>query len=98
MSEPSSAILEKDVLLYKHPIQPRRFALALFFALILFPLIAAALVLGTVVLLVPFFAFLLWVSGRVLYANFMGNAILASELNYPRIYRMGEELKAAIGY
>ena len=82
----------------RHPIQPRRFALALFFALILFPLIAIGLAAGTVILIVPFFAFLFWLSGRVFYANFLGNSILASELNYPRIHRIGEELRTVIGY
>lgn len=57
----STQVLTKEAFLaLKHPLQRRRFALALFFALILFPLIGVALVLGTVVLLVPFFAFLLW--------------------------------------
>jgi hypothetical protein len=82
----------------KHPLQPRRFALALLFALILFPLIAAFLVAGTAVLLVPLVAFLFWLSGRILYANFLGNFILVTDLNYPRIHRIGEDLKSAIGY
>ncbi len=82
----------------RHPIQPRRFALALFFALILFPLIAIGLAAGTLVLIVPFVAFLIWLSGRVLYSNFLGNSILVSELNYPRIHRLGEELRTVIGY
>jgi hypothetical protein len=98
VSEPLQAIADDSFLSLKHPLQLRRFALALFFALILFPLIAAGLVAGTVVLIVPLFAFLLWLSGRVMFAYFMGNSILVSELNYPRIHRIGEDLKAAIGY
>jgi hypothetical protein len=98
MPEPLQAIPDEVFLSLKHPLQPRRFALALFFALLLFPLIAAGLVAGTVVLIVPFFGFLLWLSGRVFYSHFLGNSILASEMNYPRIYRIGEDLKAAIGY
>jgi hypothetical protein len=82
----------------KHPLQKRRFVLALCFSLMLFPLIAAALLLGTVFLLVPLFAFLIWFSARVLYAYFLGNSILVSELNYPRIFHIGEEMKSAIGY
>ena len=80
----------------KHPLQRRRFAL--FFALILFPLIGAALVAGTVVLIVPLFAFLLWMGSRVLYARFLGNCILVSDLNYPRIHGIGEDLKTLIGF
>ena len=83
---------------FKHPLNHRRFALALFFSLILLPLIAAGLVAGTVVLVVPAFAFLIWVSGRVMYATFLGHSILVSELNYSRIYHIGEDLKARIGY
>ena len=82
----------------RHPIQPKRFALALFFALILFPLIAIALAVGTIALIVPFLAFLVWLSGRILYSNFVGNRILVSGLNYPRIHRIGEELRFVIGY
>jgi hypothetical protein len=83
---------------FKHPLYPRRFALALFFALILFPLIGAALVAGTLVLVVPLLAFLIWVSGRVMYATFLGHSILVSQLNYARIHQIGEDLKAQMGY
>lgn len=82
----------------EHPLQRRRFVLALIFALLLFPLIAVGLIFGTIVLIVPLFGFLLWVSGRVLYARFLGNSILVSNLNYPRIHLIGEELKTMIGY
>jgi len=95
----SSQVLTKEAFRsFKHPLYPRRFALALFFALLLFPLIAAGLVAGTVVLVVPLFAFLIWMSGRVIYAEFLGRAILVSELNYARIHHIGEDLKARIGY
>jgi len=98
MPEPLQVMGDETFLSLKHPLQTRRFALALFFALILFPLIAAGLIAGTVVLLVPLFGFLLWLSGRVLFAYYLGNSILVSELNYPRIYGIGEELKTSIGY
>ncbi len=97
MPESPQSITKEAFLALKHPLQRRRFALALFFALILFPLIGAGLVAGTVVLVVPLFAFLLWIGGRVLFASFMGNCIV-SELNYPRIHHIGEELKAIVGY
>jgi hypothetical protein len=82
----------------KHPLQRRRFVLALIFALLLFPLIAAGLLFGTIVLVVPLFALLIWLSARVLYAHFLGNSILVSELNYPRVHAIAQELKAVIGY
>lgn len=98
MPEAPQSISKEEFLALKHPLQRRRFALALFFALILFPLIAVGLVAGTVVLVVPLFAFLFWLGGRVLFASFVGNSILVSELNYPRIRDIGEDLKTIIGY
>jgi hypothetical protein len=95
----SSQVLTKEAFRsFKHPLYNRRFALALFFALILFPVIAAGLVAGTVVLVVPLFAFLIWMSGRVIYAEFLGRAILVSDLNYARIHHIGEDLRVRIGY
>jgi nitrate reductase NapE component len=98
MPDSTQPLTKEEFYALKHPLQRRRFALALFFALILFPLIGVALVAGTLVLLVPFFAFLLWVGGRIMFARFMGNSILVSELNYPRIYNIGEDLKRVIDY
>jgi hypothetical protein len=98
MADPSQVLSKESFRSFKHPLYPRRFALALFFALLLFPLIGAGLVAGTIVLVVPLFAFLIWMSGRVLYATFMGHSILVSELNYARIHHIGEDLKTRIGY
>ena len=47
MPEPLQVMGDETFLSLKHPLQTRRFALALFFALILFPLIAAGLIAGT---------------------------------------------------
>jgi hypothetical protein len=82
----------------QHPLQRRRFALALIFAMLLFPLIAIGLIFGTIVLIVPLFGVLLWIGARMLFARFLGNSILVSELNYPRIFVIGEQLKTMIGY
>lgn len=98
MAEPLQALDNDTFFSLKHPLQPRRFALALFFSLILFPLIALGLIAGTVVVIVPFIAFLLWLGGRIMFARFMGNSILVSDLNYPRVHNLGEDLRARIGY
>ncbi len=98
MADSSQTLTKEAFRSFKHPLYPRRFALALFFALLLFPIIGAGLVAGTVVLVVPIFAFAIWMSGRVIYAEFLGRAILVSELNYARIHHIGEDLKARIGY
>lgn len=83
---------------YAHPLYRRRFHLALVFAIILFPLIAVGLVVGTVVLVVPLLAFVLWIGSRVLFANLLGNSILVSEVNYPRVHTLTEELKTKMAY
>ena len=62
MPEAKPTITREKFRALKHPIQRRRFALALFFSLLLFPLIGVALAFGTVVLVVPLFALLLWVA------------------------------------
>jgi nitrate reductase NapE component len=98
MPEPLETLSNDAFFSLKHPLQPRRFVLALFFALILFPLIAIALVAGTIFIVVPMIGLLLWMSGRILFAFYLGNSILVSELNYPRIHRIGEDLKARIEY
>lgn len=83
---------------YAHPLQNRRFYLALVFSIFLFPVIAAGLVAGTVFLIVPAVAFLLWVGMRILFAHLIGNSILVSEVNYPRIHQIAQEMKGKIGY
>lgn len=81
-----------------HPLQKRRFYLALFFSIILFPLVAIGLVAGTVFLIVPLIALFLWISARVLFAYLIGNSIQVSELNYPRIHQIAEDLKIRMDY
>jgi hypothetical protein len=96
----SSHEVMSDRLFYSvaHPSQTSRFYLALVFSVLLFPLIAAGLIAGTIFLIVPAIAFLLWVGARVLFARLLGNAILVSEVNYPRVYQIAEELKVRMGY
>ena len=94
MADPSQVLSKEAFRSFKHLLYPRRFALALFFALLLFPLIGAGLVAGTIVLVVPLFAFLIWMSGRVLYATFMGHSILVSEAQlcpHPPYWRRPED-------
>jgi hypothetical protein len=82
----------------QHPLQRRRFVLALIFSLLLFPLIAVGLIFGTIVLIVPLLGVFLWIGGRVGFARYLGNSILASNLNYPRVYLIGEQLKTRMSY
>jgi hypothetical protein len=83
---------------YMHPLQNRRYYLALVCSIILFPLIAIGLIAGTIFLVVPIVAFLLWLGMRVFFANMLGNSILVSAENYPRILAITEEIKTKLGY
>ncbi|HLH11988.1 MAG TPA: hypothetical protein VKV77_08935 [Methylovirgula sp.] len=83
---------------FAHPLHNRRFYLALVFSIILFPVIAIGLIAGTIFLVVPAFALVLWIGAQIFFARLIGNSILVSELNYPRINAIAEELKARLGY
>jgi len=98
MSADSLLMSDKAFYSYRHPLQKRRFFLALVFSTLLFPLIALGLLAGTVVLIVPFVALLLWIGMRIYFARQIGNAILVSEVNYPRINTIAEQLKVQMGY
>jgi hypothetical protein len=92
-------ISDREFRLCVHPLQRRRFYLAVIFAIILFPAIAVLMVAGTLLFgLVPLFVLLLWISGHVLFARFLGNSILVSEVNYPRIHAIAEEMKKTLHY
>jgi len=98
MSTEPDVISDGKFYAYVHPSQNSRFYLALVFSIILFPVIAAGLIAGTIVLIVPVFAFLIWVGSRMLFAQLLGNSILISNVNYPRVNTIAEELKVKMGY
>jgi hypothetical protein len=98
MSINHEAMSDRAFYAFAHPLQNRRFYLALVFSIILFPLIALALIASTVFLVVPLVALFLWIGSRVFFARLLGNSILVSNLNYPRIDTIAEELKARMGY
>lgn len=83
---------------YMHPSYNSRFYLALAVSMLLFPLIAIGLLVGTIFLIVPIAALLFWVAMRIFFANMLGNAILVSPENYPRILAMTEDIKSRMGY
>jgi hypothetical protein len=49
-------------------------------------------------LVLPAVAFVLWVASEIFFAYVLGNAILVSRLNYPRINTIAEEMKKKLGY
>ena len=92
-------ITDREFKLCVHPLQRRRFWLAIVFAIILFPAIAVVTVAGTVAFgLVPLIALSLWLSGRIFFANFLGNSILVTPVNYPRMHDIAEEMKTVLNY
>jgi hypothetical protein len=83
---------------YMYPCQNRRFYLALVCSIVLFPLVAAGLILGMVAFVVPLVALAVWIGMRVFFAYMLGNSVLVSDQNYPRVYAITEEIKAKMGY
>jgi hypothetical protein len=80
-----------------HPRQHTRFALALLSAILLAPLLIFLIALSSVTLLLPWFLLFVWVSGEVFFAYFAGNSVLVSDMNYPRIQKLTEEVKQSLG-
>lgn len=81
----------------KHPRLGSRFALALVCTILLLPVIGLLLALGVVSLLLFMIVFLLWLGGEVAYARTIDNVVKVSDLNYPRIHQLAEEVRAALG-
>jgi hypothetical protein len=91
-------ISDRLVYALAHPLQRRRFHLALVFSIILFPVVVIGLAIGTFVLVVPIFALFFWISSRVLLVHSFANSVLVSDVNYPRINLLTAELKVRMGY
>ena len=98
MSAKQNAMSNEQFYALAYPKQNRRFYLALVFSVLLFPFIALLLVAGTVFLVVPLVALLVWIAARTFFAHLVGNTVLVSALNYPRIHAIVEELKVSMGY
>ena len=98
MAEHAQGISDREFYGLAHPLLRRRFYLALFFSMLLFPLIVIGLIIGTISLVVPAIALGLWISMRVLFAWLIGNTIVVSELNFPAIHAIAEDLKRKLGF
>ena len=98
MSIDHKVMSDQEFYAFSHPFQKSRFYMALVFAIILFPVVAIGLIAGTVFLVVPMVAFLIWVGARLLFASLLGNSVLVSKLNYPRINALTEELQEKMDY
>src|SRR5579862_8268920 len=98
MPTDTGQITDRLFYVFAHPLYRRRFHLALVFSIILFPVIAVALIAGTIFLVVPLIAFVLWLSSRVFFARLLANSILVSQVNYPRVNALAEEIKTKMRY
>lgn len=98
MATTSIAMSNETFYGYMYPRQNRRFYLALVCSIVLFPLVAVGLILGTVFFVVPLAALVVWIGMRVFFAHMLGNSVLVSAQNYPRIFAITEEIKVNLGY
>jgi hypothetical protein len=92
-----AALSEADLQAHTHPRQFPRFLLAFIFSLAMLPLLAALAAFGVAVLILPLLVLSVWLARETLFAHYKGNAILVSELNYPRIHGLTQELKETLG-
>jgi len=100
MPSQSQPLSDRDFKTYAHPLLLRRFVLALVFAGLLVPVVLGiiALTFGIILFYVLILVFLFWFSARVFFARMVGNSVVVSDVNYPRINTLAEELKVKLGY
>jgi len=91
-------ISDRDFSAYAHPLLGRRFALALVFSILLIPVMLLVVIYLTIILIAPFIGLVIWISARVFFARMLGNSVVVSEVNYPRIHALAEELKLKLRY
>ncbi len=82
-----------------HPKELPRFWLACLVAVPLAILLVAASVMtfGLVALAILALVFLIWIGFRIFYAILVGNTVMVSDLNYPRVKQILDETKESIG-
>ena len=91
---------DRDFSAYAHPLLGPRFALAMVFSLLLVPLVLLFVLatLGIILFYVLIIVFFVWFGARMFFARMLGNSVVVSEVNYPRINTLAEELKLKLGY
>ena len=91
---------DRDFSTYAHPLLMRRFVLALVFAGLLVPLVLGIILFtfGFILVYVGIIVFIVWFSARMFFARMLGNSVVVSDVNYPRINMLTEELKVKLGY
>src|SRR5262245_8725739 len=93
-------ISDRDFSAYAHPLLGPRFALALVFSILLLSVVLGIILLtfGVILFYVLIIVFFVWLSARMFFARMLGNSVVVSDVNYPRINMLAEELKVKLGY
>jgi hypothetical protein len=93
-------ISDRDFSAYAHPLLGPRFALALVFSGLLLLLVLGVILLtfGIILFYVLIVVFFVWFGSRMFFARMLGNSVVVSDVNYPRINTLAEELKLKLGY
>jgi len=100
MQSQTQPLSDRDFSAYAHPYLRRRFVLAVVFAGLLVPLVLAVIffTIGIVLVYVLIIVIAFWFSARMFFARMLGNSVVVSDVNYPRIHTLAEELKVKLGY
>lgn len=91
-----SSISRSDIQSYEHTRLPLRYALAIVCTIAMLPIFALLAIFGIVSLLLFWFIALVWIGAEIFFAYMVDNSVLVSELNYPRIYTLAEEVRATL--
>ena len=92
-----SILTPADIAACNHRRLRGRFILAMICVLALAPLTIFVALVGFASLLLFWIILTVWVLREILYAHFMANAVLVSELNYPRILTLSRNMKETLG-
>jgi Zn-dependent protease with chaperone function len=84
----------------RHPKENSRFilALAICIPVLVVTLISTFATFGIILLFIGLILFLFWFGLKILETNMIGNSVRVSEINFPEIYSICEEIKVSMGY
>ena len=92
-----SRISDQDVRACTHPRLPARYALAIVCMITFLPILALLIALSAVTLILVWIILLLWTGAEIFYHYMVDNSVMVSELNYPRIYALAQEVRESLG-
>ena len=80
----------------EHPRLSSRYVVAILCAISLAPFLIVLSIVGIFTLILIWIIIFLWIASEIIYAGLMDNLVLVSDLNYPRIHSLGEEVHSAL--